>query len=261
MKKIFTCLALVISLMLTMCFTLGEPVEAKTYKKLPANGWYLVSFKTAKIKTGKLKIDITTPQEKLADQVKDQIGTDADEPKQDKAAAESVPDSAPEPVKKPETPAAFVSKGRAFSVDKSSFGNADVRISKAESGSEMDQTDVNEVRSSAEAVPAVDNAQPEHEADENNQLPAAVKTEENKASAEFSESEDVLSEAENDDFSVIDPDEVSDDESAVGDEYETDAEEDLPFVSEDLVRRMSVFVNSPEFLRFQLPEYEYALPP
>ena len=54
MKKIFTCLALVISLMLTMCFTLGEPAEAKTYKKLPANGWYLVSFKTAKIKTGKL---------------------------------------------------------------------------------------------------------------------------------------------------------------------------------------------------------------
>ena len=56
MKRIATCLGLAICLMFTMCFTFGEPAQAKTYKTLPANGYYYVSFKTAKIKNGKLYI-------------------------------------------------------------------------------------------------------------------------------------------------------------------------------------------------------------
>ena len=248
--------------------------------------------KIEKIKAGKLKIEISTPQEKLAEQLKDQDETAVDM----SAAGKPVAESAPDPVKKPETPAAFVSKGRAISVDKSSFGittqtgaHGGLEPCVAQLGeapalnpierssyyteqvasvsscaspvSKKDHADLNEDQSAAEAVAAVGNAQPEQESDELNQLPAAVKTEENKASAEFSAVEDIHSEAENDDFSVEDPDEVPDVESAEGDEYETDAEEDLPFVSEELVRRMSAFVNSQEFLRLQIPEYEYALPP
>ena len=245
--------------------------------------------KIEKIKTGKLKIDITAPQEKLADQLKDQAETVTDA----SAAGEPAAESAPESVKKPETPAAFVSKGRAFSVDKSSFGNADVRISKANSepekaqadvndvqsaaeavpaavntqpeqkADEKDQTKVNEVQVSSEAVPAVVDAQPEQADDENNQLPAAVEREENKETAEISGTEEVLSEAENDDFSPEDPDEVPDDEPTEVDESGTDEEEDLPFVSEELVRRMSAYCNSPEFLQqMTWPVLEYAkLPP
>ncbi|MBQ6342469.1 MAG: hypothetical protein IJI41_05045 [Anaerolineaceae bacterium] len=248
--------------------------------------------KIEKIKTGKLKIDISAPQEKLADQLKDQAEA-ADASAAGKTAAESAQESAPEPSKKTENPAAFVSKGRAFSVDKSSFGNADVRISKADSEPEKDQADVNDVQSAAEVVPAAVNTQPEQKADEkdqtkvkevqvssetvpaavdaqpkqaddeNNQLPAAVERKENNEEAEISGAEEVHSEAEIDDFSIEDPDEIPEVESAADDECETDTEEDLPFVSEELVRKMSAYCNSPEFLQqLTWPVLEYAkLPP
>ena len=56
---------------------------------------------------------------------------------------------------------------------------------------------------------------------------------------------------------------MTDVESAEGDEYGTDKEEDLPFVSEELVRRMSSYCNSPEFFQqMTWPMLEYAeLPP
>ena len=111
--------------------------------------------------------------------------------------------------------------------------------------SEKDHVDLKEIQSAAETVPA------------------AVEREENKETAEISGTEEVLSEAENDDFSPEDPDEVPDDESAEVDESGTDEEEDLPFVSEELVRRMSAYCNSPEFLQqMTWPMLEYAeLPP
>ena len=237
--------------------------------------------KIEKIKTGKLKIDITAPQEKLADQLMNQAETAADASAAGEPAAESVQESAPEPTKKPEIPAAFVSKGRAFSVDKSSFGitiqtgahgglapcvaqPTQASLSSCASPvSEKDHVDLKEVQVPSEAAPAAVDAQPEQADDENNQLPAAVEREENKETAEISGTEEVLSEAENDDFSPEDPDEVTDVESEEGDEYGTDEEEDLPFVSEELVRRMSAYCNSPEFLQqMTWPMLEYAeLPP
>ena len=122
---------------------------------------------------------------------------------------------------------------------------------------------MNKVQSASEAVPSAVDAQPEQADDENNQLPAAVEREENKETAEISRTEEVLSEAENDDFSPEDPDEMTDVESAESDEYGTDEEEDLPFVSEELVRRMSSYCSSPEFLQqMTWPMLEYAeLPP
>lgn len=219
--------------------------------------------KIEKIKAGKLKIDITSPQEKPADQLKDQTEVMNGAAVPGVTAAESVQKSAAEEAKKPETPRAFVSKGRAFSVDKSSFGNADIRISNADSEAEKGHADLNEVQSSTEATPETVNAQPGRKADELDQLHAAAEIEENNKAAEISMMEEDLSEAENDDFSVEDSNEVHDVESAEGDEYETDAEEELPYVSEELVRRMSAYCNSPEFFQqLTWPVLEYAkLPP
>ena len=68
-------------------------------------------------------------------------------------------------------------------------------------------------------------------------------------------------------FSVEDSSENTDEtsesveEEDMSDEYDNSTEENLPYVSEELVRRMSAFVNSAEFLGWPIPEYEYASPP
>ena len=224
--------------------------------------------KIEKIKDGKLKIELTTKDEKL------------------KTQAEALDNQKPEQVQDPNgksndaAPSAFAPKAHAMPIDisavkenaeKNSDNAAEIQLKETKASSAAVEASSNEIPTTANPIDANQNPNAEErentdsqhdekfgEDSENNSEISVGK--QDKISSERS---DEAPEVQNN-ISDTDPDEEDTEEAEITETKELsedlpeepsiEDEETPPCVSEEFVRRMSELINSPEYLKWPFPE-------
>ena len=199
--------------------------------------------KIEKIKDGKLKIELTTKDEKL------------------KAQAEALENQKTEQVQDPNdksngtVPYAFAAKAHAMPIDISAV-KENAEKSDIESGEKFGENSENSSEKPADVSAEGSVETPEAQ---NNRSVTETTTEDDNDTeiAETRKGQNISSVAEaapieDKKAEIAESKEIS--EELPGEQPPIDDEENLPYVSEEFVRRMSELINSPEYLKWPFPE-------